>query len=696
MFSPSEITELTRSSFPSNWTETDSKAVATARMLAADAVQNCGSGHPGTAMSLAPVAYLLYQRIMRTDPSAPDWLGRDRFVLSAGHASLLQYIQLYLGGYGLEIDDLKALRTWGSLTPGHPEYKHTPGVETTTGPLGQGLATSVGMAMAARFERGLLDPDAPAGKSPFDHFVYVIASDGDLQEGVTSEACSLAGTQQLGNLVVIYDANKISIEDDTTIAFGENVADRYTAYGWHVQHVDGADNLAAMEEALSAARQETEKPSLIVLRSVIGFPAPTKMNTGASHGAALGEEEVEAVRSALGLEGTAPFEVDPEVIEHTRRNRERGARAHSQWDELVQSWAEANPERKALFDRLRKGELPADWDADLPTWDTDPKGLATRKASEAVIQALAARLPEMWGGSADLAGSNNTLIKDATSFGPESISTKNFTTEPYGRNLHFGIREHAMGAILNGIALHGPTLPYGGTFLIFSDYMRPAVRLASIQQAHVTYVWTHDSIGLGEDGPTHQPVEQLAALRAIPGLSIIRPADANETAAAWAEAVSNPGPKGLALTRQNVPVLEGTRDKARAGVRRGAYILRDVENPQVVIMATGSEVALAVEAADMLADDDIAARVVSVPCLDWFLEQDADYREQVLPAALKARVSVEAAVAMSWHQLLGDAGRAVSLEHFGASAPYQTLYQEFGITSAAVVAAAKESIDAAG
>lgn len=695
MFSPSEITELTRPSFPSNWTDADSKAVATARMLAADAVQHCGSGHPGTAMTLAPVAYLLYQRVMRTDPAAPQWIGRDRFVLSAGHASLLQYIQLFLGGYGLEIEDLKALRTWGSKTPGHPEYSHTAGVETTTGPLGQGLATAVGMAMGARFERGLFDPAAPAGTSPFDHFVYVIASDGDVEEGVTSEACSLAGTQQLGNLVVIYDANKISIEDDTTIAFTEDVAARYQAYGWHIQHVDGSDNIAAMEEALAAARQETDRPSLIVLRSVIGYPAPTKMNSGKAHGAALGDDEVEAVREALGLAGTAPFEVDPEVLTHTRRNVERGARMHSQWDELIEDWAERNPERRKLLLRLGKGELPAEWDADLPTWEPDEKGIATRKASEAAIQALAARLPEMWGGSADLAGSNNTLIKDADSFGPEAITTASFTTHPYGRNLHFGVREHAMGAILNGIALHGNTLPYGGTFLIFSDYMRPAVRLAAIQQAHVTYVWTHDSIGLGEDGPTHQPVEQLAALRAIPGLAVLRPADANETAAAWAAAVSRPGPKGLALTRQNIPVLEGTKDHAREGVLRGAYVLRDAASPQVIIMATGSEVALAVQAANTLSDQNIAARVVSVPCLDWFMQQDSAYRDSVLPPSIRARVSVEAAVAMPWHRLIGDAGRAVSLEHFGASAPYQTLYQEFGITADAIVAAAKESIDAA-
>lgn len=696
MFSPSEVAELTKDSNPSNWTELDSKAVATARMLAADAVENCGSGHPGTAMSLAPLAYSLYQRLMRIDPADAEWAGRDRFVLSAGHASLLQYIQLYLAGYGLEIEDLKQLRKWGSLTPGHPEVHHTKGVETTTGPLGQGLATAVGMAMAGRFERGLFDPEAPEGKSPFDHFVYVIASDGDVQEGVTSEASSLAGTQQLGNLVVVYDANNISIEDDTDIAFTEDVAARYEAYGWHVLHVDGANNLEAIEDALKTARQVSDKPSLIVLRSVIGFPAPKKMNTGSSHGAALGAEEVEAVREAVGLQGTAPFEVAADVIEHTRAALERGARVHAQWDELFAQWANDNPERKALYDRLRSGDLPSGWDGELPTWEPDAKGIATRKASEATIQALAATLPELWGGSADLAGSNNTLIKDATSFGPESISTSTFSANPYGRNLHFGIREHAMAAVLNGIALHGNTLPYGGTFLIFSEYMRPAVRLAALQNTHVTYVWTHDSIGLGEDGPTHQPVEQLAALRAIPNLSILRPADANETAAAWAAAVSKPGPKGLALTRQNVPVLDGTKDAARDGVLRGGYVLHDPEEGiDVVLLATGSEVALAVEAAVELAGRGIGARVVSMPCYDWFLEQDEAYRNEVIPPEIAARVSVEAGIAMPWYRLLGKHGRAVSLEHFGASADYQTLYNEFGITPAAVVAAAEESIDAA-
>jgi len=697
VFSPSEVADLTKDSNPSNWTDLDSRAVATARMLAADAVENCGSGHPGTAMSLAPVAYTLFQRVMRLDPADPDWAGRDRFVLSAGHASLLQYIQLYLAGYGLELDDLKKLRTWGSLTPGHPEVHHTKGIETTTGPLGQGLATSVGMSMASRYERGLFDPEAPAGKSPFDHFVYVIASDGDLQEGVTSEASSLAGTQQLGNLVVIYDANQISIEDDTDIAFSEDVAARYEAYGWHVQHVEGANNLAALEDSLTEARQVSDKPSLIVLHSVIGFPAPNKMNTGASHGAALGADEVEAVREALGLAGTAPFEVAPDVLEHTRGALERGSRVHAQWDELFSEWAANNSERKELFDRLRAGDLPSGWDSELPAWEPDEKGIATRKASEAAIQAVAAALPELWGGSADLAGSNNTIIKGARSFGPESISTSSFEASPYGRNLHFGIREHAMGSILNGISLHGPTLPYGATFLIFSDYMRPAVRLAALQNTHVTYVWTHDSIGLGEDGPTHQPVEQLASLRAIPGMSVLRPADANETAAAWAASVERGGPKGIALTRQNVPVLEGTREQAREGVWRGAYVLRDSEStPEVVLLGTGSEVSLAVEAARELESRGTAVRVVSVPCLDWFLEQDVEYRESVLPSAVRARVSVEAGSPMPWYRLLGDNGRAVALDHFGASADYQTLYKEFGLTSAAVVAAAEESLATTG
>jgi len=696
--SASEITELTTARHPSDWTELDSRAVDTARVLAAEAVQNCGSGHPGTAMSLAPLAYTLYQRIMRHDPSDPTWVGRDRFILSCGHTSLTQYIQLYLAGFGLELEDLKALRTWGSKTPGHPEWRHTDGVEITTGPLGQGLASAVGMAMAARYERGLFDPDTPAGKSPFDHFIYVIASDGDIQEGVTAEAASLAGTQQLGNLIAIYDDNEISIEDDTRIAFNEDVAARYEAYGWHVQTVNGGEDVAAIEEAIADARAVTDKPSIIVLRTIIAYPAPNAMNTGAAHGAALGQDEVDAVKEVLGMGGTEPFTVEDEVIAHTRAARDRGARVHAQWSDMFHAWAEANPERKALFDRLYSGQLPEGWDADLPTWEADPKGVATRKASAEAIQALAATLPELWGGSADLAGSNNTPIKNADSFGPTSITTDTWTASPYGRNLHFGVREHAMGAILNGIALHGPTRPYGGTFLIFSEYMRPAVRLAALQGSNAYYVWTHDSIGLGEDGPTHQPVEQLAALRAIPGLAILRPADANETAAAWrAMLKALDGPKGLCLTRQNVPVLEGTAQLAREGVERGGYVLAEASTgtPEVILIGTGSEVQLAVAARETLEDAGVPTRVVSMPCVEFFDQQDAEYRESVLPSAVRARVSVEAGIAMPWYRFLGDAGRAVSLEHFGASAPYETLFTEFGITADAVVSAARESLAAA-
>ncbi|AGF72528.1 transketolase [Corynebacterium halotolerans] len=692
-----ELQALTERRYPSDWTDTDTRAVDTVRVLAADAVQKCGSGHPGTAMALAPLAYTLYQRVLNHNPKDINWAGRDRFVLSAGHTSLTQYIQLFLGGFGLELDDLKALRTWGSLTPGHPEYGHTDGVEITTGPLGQGLASAVGMAMAARRERGLFDPEAAPGESPFDHHVYVIASDGDLQEGVTSEASSLAGTQQLGNLIVFWDDNRISIEDDTAIAFNEDVVARYRAYGWHTIEIEGGEDVVAIEEAVAEAKSVTDRPTFIRLRTVIAYPAPNAMNTGASHGSALGEEEVAATKRELGFDPEQHFQVDDEVLTHTRSLVERGAQKHADWQEKYDAWAKANPEAHTLHQRLENRELPEDFAAELPTWEPDAKGLATRKASEATLQALGKTLPELWGGSADLAGSNNTVIKDSPSFGPETISTDTWSAEPYGRNLHFGVREHAMGAIMNGIALHGGTRPYAGTFLIFSDYMRPAVRLAALQGTDAYYVWTHDSIGLGEDGPTHQPVEQLAALRAIPDMSMLRPADANETAQAWAAALEyKQGPKGLALTRQNVPVLEGTKEKAAEGVRRGAYVLVEgsKETPDVILMATGSEVQMAVEAAKVLEDEGTAARVVSVPCLDWFAEQDAEYIESVLPKEVTARVSVEAGLALPWYRWIGDRGRAVSLEHFGASASYQKLFEEFGLTTAAVVAAAKDSLAA--
>lgn len=691
-----ELQAATTRDYPADWSDADTRAVDTARVLAAEAVQKCGSGHPGTAMSLAPLAYTLFQRVMNVDPNDTEWAGRDRFVLSPGHTSLTLYVQLFLGGFGLTMDDLKALRTWGSLTPGHPEYRHTKGIEITTGPLGQGLASAVGMAMAARRERYLFDPDAPAGESPFDHYIYVIASDGDMEEGVTSEASSLAGTQQLGNLIVFWDDNRISIEENTRIAFTEDVMARYRAYGWQVLDVPAGENVTAIEQAVAEAQADTTRPSFIRVRTVIGFPAPTKMNTGSVHGAALGADEVKATKEALGFDPEVEFFIDDAVLAHTRKLVDRGAEKHAAWQKKVDQWAADNPDGKALFDRLAARKLPEGFDADLPTWEVG-ESVATRKASEATLQALGKTLPELWGGSADLAGSNNTFIKGDPSFGPEDITTETWTTTPGGRNLHFGIREHAMGAIMNGIALHGGTRPYGGTFLIFSDYMRPAVRLAALMRTDAYYVWTHDSIGLGEDGPTHQPVEQLAALRAIPGVSIIRPADANETAAAWRAALLYPeSPKGLALSRQNLPVLPGTKEHATEGVARGAYVLVAGSKPvpDVILLGTGSEVQLAIEAAERLEQEGIAARVVSVPCLDWFAEQDADYQEAVLPQAVTARVSVEAGLALSWWRLLGSHGRAVSLEHFGASAPYQKLFEEFGITTDAVVAAAHDSLAA--
>lgn len=692
-----ELQTMVERRYPEDWSEFDTRAVDTVRVLAADAVQKCGSGHPGTAMSLAPLAYTLYQRVINHDPADVHWAGRDRFVLSVGHSSLTQYIQLYLGGFGLEMDDLQQLRTWGSRTPGHPEVHHTDGVEITTGPLGQGLASSVGMAMAARKERGLFDPEAPAGESPFDHYVYTIASDGDLQEGVTAEASSLAGTQKLGNLIVFWDDNRISIEDDTNIAFNEDVVARYEAYGWHVQTVESGEDVVAIEEAVKAAQAETERPSFIRVKTVIGYPAPNKMNTGGVHGAALGDDEVAATKEVLGFDAERSFHIDDEVIAHTRKLRERGAEKHAAWQKKFDEWAAANPENKALFDRMQARELPQDFDAELPVWEPG-ESLATRKASEATIQALAASLPEMWGGSADLAGSNNTVIKGADSFGPAAITTDMWSAQPYGRNLHFGIREHAMSAIMNGIALHGNTRVYGGTFLIFSEYQYPAVRLGSLMSTDTYYVWTHDSIGLGEDGPTHQPVETLSALRAIPNLSVIRPADANETAQAWAAALEyKAAPKGLALSRQELPVLEGTKEKAHDGVRRGAYVLveESKETPDVILLATGSEVQLAVAAAKELEAAGTATRVVSAPCLEWFDEQDDAYRESVLPSEVQARVSIEAGIAMPWHKYTGSFGRTISIEHYGASAPAGELFENFGFTTTAVVEAAQESLAAA-
>jgi transketolase len=694
------------------WTDLDRRAVDTIRVLAMDAVEKVGSGHPGTAMSLAPAAYLLFQRLLRHDPADPEWLGRDRFVLSAGHSSLTLYIQLYLSGYPMTLDDLASLRTWGSTTPGHPEVHHTPGVETTTGPLGQGVGNAVGMAMASRRTRGLLDPDTEPGRSVFDHTIWCIASDGDLQEGVSGETSSLAGTQRLGNLVLIWDDNQISIEDDTSIAFSEHVQARYQAYGWHVQTVDWLggerpegpyhEDVQALYAALEAARDETDRPSFIALRTIIGWPAPTKQNTGAAHGSALGGDEVAATKKALGFDPGQTFQVADDVREHALKVRERGAALRKEWDERFAAWQAAQPERAALLARLSAAELPEGWAGVLPTFEPG-KDVATRKASGDVLSALAPVLPELWGGSADLAGSNNTTPKDQLSFLPPDRSSKEFEGDWYGRVLHFGIREHGMGSILNGIALHGLTRPYGGTFLIFSDYMRPAVRLAAVMGLPVTYVWTHDSVGLGEDGPTHQPVEHLAALRAIPGLDVVRPADANETAVAWRtvlehHATADARPAGICLTRQNVPTFpRGTDGYADAeGVARGAYVLVDADGqPDVILVGTGSEVQLAVAAREVLAAEGIRARVVSMPCREWFALQDTAYRDSVLPPRVRARVSVEAAVAQGWREIVGDAGRCVSLEHFGASADYKTLFREFGITPEAVVAAAKESIDAA-
>ena len=691
------------------WEPIDSKAVDTARVLAADAVEKVGNGHPGTAMSMAPAAYLLFQKVMRRDPSDNEWIGRDRFILSIGHSSLTLYTQLFLGGYGLEIDDLKALRTFGSKTPGHPEYGHTDGVEITTGPLGQGLASAVGFAYAARFERGLFDPDAAVGASPFDHHIYVIAGDGDLQEGITSEASSLAGHQQLGNLIAIYDSNQISIEDDTEIAFTEDVRARYEAYDWHVQVVDWKktgeyhEDIHELNAAIDAAKTETTKPSLIILRTIIGWPAPKKQNTGKIHGSALGAEELAAVKTVLGFDPGKTFEVSDEVLAHTRQAIERGAAAHSEWNEAFDAWAAANPERKVLLDRINAHELPEGFDGAFPAF---PAGtdMSTRAASGKVLNALESVLPELWGGSADLAESNNTTLESSASFVPTEHSTAEWSGDPYGRVLHFGIREHAMGAILNGIVLHGNTRPFGGTFLIFSDYMRPAVRLAALMKAPSIFVWTHDSVALGADGPTHQPIEQLASLRAIPGLDVVRPADANETAAAWQTILGRRmGPAGIALSRQNLPVFaRGAGDAAgdtlasASLVSKGAYILAEAAGgtPDVILIATGSEVQIAVEARAALAAEGVDARVVSVPCVEWFEEQDVEYREHVLPASVRARVSVEAGIALGWRGYVGDAGRSVSIEHFGASADYETLYREFGMTMESVVAAARESLAA--
>src|SRR5687768_4006998 len=687
-----------RPTLPDGFGELDRRAIDVARALAMDAVQKVGNGHPGTAMSMAPTAYLLFQKWLRHDPSDPHWAGRDRFVLSMGHSSLTLYVQLYLSGYGMELDDLRALRTWGSQTPGHPEVNHTPGVETTTGPLGQGVGNAVGMAMAARRERGLLDPDAPEGESLFDHTVWCFASDGDLEEGVSGEASSLAGTQQLGNLTVVYDDNKISIEDDTNVAFTEDAAKRYEAYGWHVQRVDDGEDVAAVDAAFAAAKAETGRPSFIQLKTIIAWPAPNKQNTGAAHGSALGDDEVRATKQILGLDPDTSFDVPAEVIEHARQVIERGQKEHAAWQERFEAWQESNPDAAALLDRLTTRTLPEGWSDDLPSWPADPKGVATRKASGEVLAALYPRIPELWGGSADLAESNNTAVKGEPSFLPADRQTKMWSGGPYGRTLHFGVREHGMGAIMNGIALHGGTRVYGGTFLTFSDYMRGAVRLAAEMQLPVTYVWTHDSIGLGEDGPTHQPIEHLAALRAIPGLDVVRPADANEVAVAWRTILEhNDRPAGIVLSRQNLPVFDRDTFASAEGVARGGYVLAEASSgtPEVILMGTGSEVQIAVAAREVLEADGVPTRVVSLPCVEWFADQDDSYRNEVLPPSVRARVSVEAAVPMGWREFVGDAGRIVGLNHYGASAAYTVLYEQFGLTSDSVVSAARESLRAA-
>jgi transketolase len=675
-----------------NWGALDDQAVVVSRALAMDAVQKVGNGHPGTAMALAPVAYTLFQRILKHDPSKPNWLGRDRFVLSAGHSSLTLYIQLFLSGYGLELSDLQSFRTAGAKTPGHPEFGHTAGVEITTGPLGSGISSAVGMAMAARYEKGLLDPESKT--SLFEHDIWVIASDGDLQEGISSEACSLAGTQELGNLKVIYDDNRISIEGDTHVAFTEDVSLRFKAYGWNVIEVaalpNGDVNQIALENAMLKVQSEKSKPSLIRLETVIAWPAPKAQGTAESHGSALGADEIAATKIALGLDPDKSFDVPDSVLKHSRKVLERGAALKAQWDNELATWEKLNPEKSELLKRLQSRELPKKWEKVIPTFESG-KDLATRAASGKVINAIAGVLPEFWGGSSDLAGSNNTSINGGGSFLPATSKMKDAT--PYGRIVHFGIREHAMGAILNGIALHGLTRAFGGTFLVFSDYMRGAVRLAALMNIPSIFIWSHDSIGLGEDGPTHQPVEHIASLRLIPNLAIVRPADANETAVAWREIITRNKPVGLALSRQNLPVFERSASNSADGVAKGAYVIAEPKSAlEVILIATGSEVHVAIEASRILAEQNISARVVSAPCLEWFEEQSDSYKESVLPSKLRARVSIEAGVGAGWQKYVGDNGEIISLEHFGASASAGSLFKEYGFTAENIVLAAKRTI----
>ncbi|MBP3222861.1 MAG: transketolase [Actinomycetaceae bacterium] len=680
-----------------SWSETDTQAVNIARALAADAVQNAGNGHPGTAISLAPVAYTLFAKEMRHDPRDPQWLGRDRFVLSIGHSSLTLYAQLFLHGYGLELEDIKNLRQWNSLTPGHPEYGHTSGVEMTTGPLGQGLSSAVGMAMAARRHHGLFDPSTPQGQSPFDHFIYVLAGDGCLQEGITSEACSLAGTQELGNLILIYDDNEITIEGHPSITFTEDVLTRYEAYGWHTQHVqwrqnghDYIEDVQALHDALEAARNDN-RPSIIKLSTIMSWPAPHAQNTAASHGSALGEEEIIALKKAMGMSSLEPFDIDTSIVEKVRQESiQRAEEQKTLWTSSFDTWAQNNPENHQLLTRLIARKLPENWEAKLPSFN---EACATRAASGKVINALAPVMPELWGGSADLAGSNNTAMKNEPSFIPENRQTSTWSGNIYGRNIHFGIREHAMGAIINGMTLEGLTRPYAGTFFVFSDYMRPSVRLAALMNIPSLFIWTHDSIGVGEDGPTHQPIEHLWSYRSIPNFNVIRPADANETVYAWKHILEkeDSSPSSLILSRQSLPILEGTNDQ---GVARGGYILKDAsKHADVILLATGSEVYLALQAQEVLEKEGIGARVVSLPCIEWFEQQDQEYKDNVLLPSVKARVSVEAGSTFGWKQYVGDYGLSVGIDHYGASAPGGLLFEKFGITVTKIVEAARQSVN---
>ena len=680
----------------SQWQDLDDRAVAISRALAMDAAQKVGNGHPGTAMSLAPVAYTLFQRIMRHDPAHPNWLARDRFILSCGHSSLTLYIQLYLSGYGVELDDLKSFRTFNAKTPGHPEYGHTLGVETTTGPLGQGVANGVGMAMAARFEKGLLDPENTT--DIFDHNIWVMCSDGDLQEGVSAEASSLAGTQQLSNLIMIYDDNRISIEGDTHITCTEDIDARYLAYGWDVIVVpikaDGDVDRENLERAMLTAVTKKDKPVLIHIHTVIAWPAPNAKGTSKAHGSALGNEEINATKLLLGLNPEETFIAPTEVINHARDVKRRGTEMYIQWQTKFQAWEKAKSESAELLKRLLSKKLPPDFESSFPVFPID-KEISTRTASGKVIQSIAKTLPEFWGGSADLAESNNTTIEGGGSFLP--AASKMASADPYGRIIHFGIREHAMGAILNGMALHGLVKPFGGTFLVFSDYMRGAVRLSSLMQLPVTYVWTHDSIGLGEDGPTHQPVEHLASLRTIPGFSVIRPCDANEVSVCWQEIIKRSKPSGLVLSRQNLPVLDRSKFSLAQEAAKGAYVLAYGSNSskdecEVILIATGSEVSLAIAAREKLISEGIKVRLVSAPCLEWFMEQSEDYRNEVLPKSIRARVSIEAGVAQPWYRFIGDSGIAISVEKFGASASGDIMFREYGFTVENIVNAVKESI----